>query len=204
MQTLLKLVENIKPEQTIMAISQEAEDLHLIRQFVDVQSEVAFTKLMRKYQSRVYWLARRTIFDHYDADEVTQQVFIILYKKLHQFNQDSTFYTWLFRITSNQVLQFLRTQKLKRFVGLDSLGDTLPSDTEAPTDQMEKTEWGLQLQKVIATLPPQQRLVFNMRYYEEMPYEQIAETLGKSVGAMKANYFHAVQKVKEKLSHEIM
>lgn len=182
----------------------DSEDLDLVQKIKSGRSDEAFARLMKKYQKRVYWLVRRTIFDHYDADEVTQQVFINLYEKIHLFREDSKFYTWLYRIVSNQVLQFLRAQKVRSWVGLDAVLSVKKADHPDASEVLVQSEWEEKLQKTIATLPARQRLVFNMRYHDELSYDEIAEILGTSVGGLKANYFHAVAKVKEVMKNENM
>lgn len=183
-------------------LSSDAEDLLLIREIVRERSETSFGRLMRKYQKRVYWLVRRTVFDHYDADEITQQVFITLHEKLHLFREESRFYTWLYRIVSNQVLQFLRAQKVRSWVGLENVLQFRATDLPDAGEILIRSEWEQKLQKAIETLPGKQRLVFNMRYHDELSYEEIADVLGTSVGGLKANYFHAVAKVKELMKNE--
>lgn len=200
--------ESPEPEQTsdpVVALqTTDSEDLDLVRKIKSGRSDEAFTRLMKKYQKRVYWLVRRTIFDHYDADEVTQQVFINLYEKIHLFREDSRFYTWLYRIVSNQVLQFLRAQKVRSWVGLDGVLASKKHDHPDASELIEQSEWEKMLQKTIETLPAKQRLVFNMRFHDELTYDEISEILGTSVGGLKANYFHAVARVKEAMKNENM
>ena len=186
-------------EPKIIAINSMSEDSILIREIRENGSEAAFAKLMKKYQERVYWMVRRTIFDHDDADEITQEVFIMVYQKIHQFREDSQFFTWLYKIASNMVLQSLRKKKLRNMVGLDQVSEIHSSDEPTAESEMIKSEWNEKLKAAIETLPPQQRLVFNMRYFDELSYEEISGILDKTTGGLKANYFHAVQKIKEQM-----
>ena len=186
-------------EPKIIAINSMSEDSILIREIRENGSDAAFAKLMKKYQERVYWMVRRTIFDHDDADEITQEVFIMVYQKIHQFREDSQFFTWLYKIASNMVLQSLRKKKLRNMVGLDQVSEIHSSDEPTAESEMIKSEWNEKLKAAIETLPPQQRLVFNMRYFDELSYEEISGILDKTTGGLKANYFHAVQKIKEQM-----
>ncbi len=186
-------------EPKIIAINSMSEDSILIREIRENGSDAAFAKLMKKYQERVYWMVRRTIFDQDDADGITQEVFITVYQKIHQFREDSQFFTWLYKIASNMVLQSLRKKKLRNMVGLDQVSEIHSSDEPTAESEMIKSEWNEKLKAAIETLPPQQRLVFNMRYFEELSYEEISGILDKTTGGLKANYFHAVQKIKEQM-----
>lgn len=186
-------------EPKIIAINSMSGDSILIREIRENGSDAAFAKLMKKYQERVYWMVRRTIFDHDDADEITQEVFIMVYQKIHQFREDSQFFTWLYKIASNMVLQSLRKKKLRNMVGLDQVSEIHSSDEPTAESEMIKSEWNEKLKAAIETLPPQQRLVFNMRYFDELSYEEISGILDKTTGGLKANYFHAVQKIKEQM-----
>ena len=192
-------LKNEKTEPRIIAINSMSEDSILIKEIRENGSEVAFAKLMKKYQERVYWMVRRTIFDHDDADEITQEVFIMVYQKIHQFREDSQFFTWLYKIASNMILQLLRKKKLRSMVGLDQVSEIHSFDEPTAETEMIRNEWNEKLKSAIETLPPQQRLVFNMRYFDELSYEEISEILEKTTGGLKANYFHAVQKIKEQM-----
>ena len=123
----------------------------------------------------------------------------MVYQKIHQFREDSQFFTWLYKIASNMVLQSLRKKKLRNMVGLDQVSEIHSSDEPTAESEMIKSEWNEKLKAAIETLPPQQRLVFNMRYFDELSYEEISGILDKTTGGLKANYFHAVQKIKEQM-----
>lgn len=196
------MAESIVHEAKIYPLIPVADELLWIREIKENGSETAFAKLMKKYQERVYWLARRTVISHDDADEITQEVFITVYEKIYQFREDSQFFTWLYRITTNKILLWLRKKKLKQMIGLDHISDLLASTDSDAEDNMMKVEWTDSLKKAIETLPEKQRMVFNLRYYDELTYEQMSEILKTSVGGLKANYFHAVQKIKEIMEHE--
>jgi RNA polymerase sigma-70 factor (ECF subfamily) len=153
----------------------------------------AFTAILAQYQRRVYWHVRRIVIDHDDADDVVQNVFVKVWENLDRFRADSKLFTWLFRIATNESLQFLSRKKSSRHVSLDDatmLAETLETGAYFNGNAAE-----LKLQTAILGLPEKQRLVFNMKYYEGMKYEEMEEVLGTSVGALKASYHHAVKKV---------
>ena len=177
----------------------DATDKKLIEEFRDPKSRnFAFSKLVNTYQERLYWHIRRIVIDHDDADDVLQNTFIKAFKNLDKFREDSQLFTWLYRIATNEALTFLKKKKKNIFVSIDDvshqLSSTLESDPELSGDAIQ-----FKLQQAILTLPNKQRLVFNMKYFEEMKYDEISEVLGTSIGALKASYHHAVKKLKPML-----
>lgn len=172
-------------------------DTELLLQFRDPATrERAYTALIRKYQEKLYWHIRRMVVDHDDANDVLQNVFIRVWKGLENFREDSQLYTWLYRIATNECLTFLEQQKRKSVVPLDDVEAGLSNKVRA--DQYfdaNKLEWKLQL--AIQQLPEKQRVVFSLRYYDEMPYEEMSRVLETSEGALKASYHHAVKKIEE-------
>lgn len=194
--------ETTNHETPIYHLNPMTDEIGWIQEIKLNGSESAFAKLMKKYQDRVYWLVRRTINDHDDADEITQEVFITVYEKIHQFREESQFFTWLYRIASNKILMFLRKKKMKEMIGLDHLVELLGSKDENAEDKMIRVEWNDSLKQAIQSLPEKQRIVFNLRYYDELTYEEMSDILKTSVGGLKANYFHAVQKIKEQMENE--
>lgn len=163
------------------------------------QRESAFTRLVRQYQERLYWHIRRMVVTHDDANDVLQNVWIRVWKGLEGFRSDSQLYTWLYRIATNECLSYLDQQKRKGTVSLDPEGGVnLTQQVRANAHfDAEKAEWKLQL--AIQELPEKQRLVFTLRYYDEMPYEEMSRVLETSEGALKASYHHAVKKVEDYL-----
>jgi len=158
--------------------------------------EKAFNMLIRKYQEKLYWHVRRMVVDHEDANDVIQNMFIKVWKGLDKFREDSQLYTWLYRIATNESLTFLEQKKKKTAVSFDQNGVDLSENIKA--DQYfdaQKLEWKLQL--AIQKLPEKQRIVFNLRYYDEMPYETMCKVLDTSEGALKASYHHAVKKIED-------
>lgn len=170
-------------------------DSILLQQFHQPESrEAAFTAIMRKYQEKLYWHIRRMVVDHEDANDILQNVFIKVWKNLENFQENAQLYTWLYRIATNECLTFLAQQKKRKALSLsdDDLGLTNKLRADANYDA-QKLEW--RLQEAILQLPEKQRLVFNLRYYDEMPYEQMSKLLDTSEGALKASYHHAVKKI---------
>ena len=159
--------------------------------------EQAFTLLVSEYQEQLYWQIRRMVTSHQDADDVLQNVFIKAWQGLDSFRAESRLSTWLFRIAYNETLNFLQYNS-RNSISLsicesDDEGNMkidLESDPYFDGDKAER-----QLQEAIAQLPPKQRQVFNMKYFQEMKYEDMSDILGTSIGALKASYHHAVQKV---------
>jgi len=159
--------------------------------------------LVRKYQQRVYLLVRKMVIDHDDADDVVQEIFIKVWKNLDRFEGDSQLFTWIYRIATNECLRFLEKKKKKRFWistnnASTELADKLDSSSLISGDEVQK-----KLQKALLRLPDKQRLVFNLKYFEELKYEEIAQITDTSVGALKASYHHAVKKIKEDLKMHI-
>lgn len=149
--------------------------------------------MMDAYQSRLYWHIRRLIVDHDLAQDVLQDTFIKAYQNFHQFKQDSQLYTWLYRIATNEALQQLN--RMKKMQKTDQDAEIYLQNLVAENVETEAEEIQILLQKAIQTLPEKQKLVFTMRYYEDLPYEEISKILDMSVGTLKTNYHYAKQKV---------
>lgn len=173
------------------------EDKELLVQFKQpVTKEKAFTSIIKKYQEKLYWHIRRMVVNHEDANDVLQNMFIKVWKALDNFREDSQLYTWLYRIATNECLTFLEKEKKRSSVSLSDVETGLSNKLEAEKSfDANKLEW--KLQKAIQQLPEKQRVVFNLRYYDEMPYEQMSKVLETSEGALKASYHHAVKKIED-------
>ncbi len=154
----------------------------------------AFSEIVRKYQERLYWHIRKMVVIHEDADDLLQNTFLKAWQALENFREESQLYTWLYRIATNEVLSFLKEKKRKYFLPLVDIEKELISGLEGNT-YFDGDELELKLQKAILKLPDKQRIVFNMRYYDEMKYEEMAKILDTSVGALKASYHHAAKKI---------
>lgn len=156
--------------------------------------EAAFTQLVRKYQEKLYWHIRRMVIEHEDANDVLQNVFIKVWKNLADFREEANLYTWLYRIATNETLTWIEQKKRRAMASLSDNEAALENKLVAQKGfDAQKVEW--KLQQAIQSLPEKQRIVFNLRYYDEMPYEEMAGVLDTSVGALKASYHHAVKKV---------
>ena len=175
------------------------EDNEILQKFKSPDSRnLAFNQLIRKYQQKIYWHIRKMVIDHDDADDLTQEVFIKVWNNLVTFRQDAQLYTWLYRIATNECLNFLKSKKRKFFLPINDITEELSQKIDQNAG-LSGDEIQLKLQKALLKLPDKQRLVFNMRYYDELKYEEIAEILGTSVGALKASYHHAVKKIEDSL-----
>ena len=178
-----------------MVINQDDKELlNLFKQ--PQQKEAAFTSIIKKYQEKLYWHIRRLVVVHDDANDVLQNMFIKVWKALDNFREDSQLYTWLYRIATNESLTFLDTKKRKFAESLDNEDTDLTNQVKASEGfDAKKLEWKLQVG--IQQLPPKQQLVFNLRYYDEMPYEEMSKILETSEGALKASYHHAAKKIED-------
>jgi RNA polymerase sigma factor (sigma-70 family) len=172
-------------------------DKELLLQFKEpATKERAFTAIIKKYQEKLYWHVRRMVVAHEDANDVLQNMFIKVWKGLENFREDSQLYTWLYRIATNESLTFLEQQKRKTSISLGDVENGLSNKLKADENfDANKLEWKLQV--AIQQLPEKQRAVFNLRYYDEMPYEKMSQVLETSEGALKASYHHAVKKIEE-------
>ncbi len=178
-----------------MSVTQEDKELLALYGQPDTR-EKGFTLIVRKYQERLYWHIRRLVIDHEDANDVLQNVFIKVWKNLDTFREDARLYTWLYKIATNECLTFLEQQKRKSAISLSDVETGLSNKLQADSQfDANKIEW--KLQKAILSLPEKQRVVFNLRYYDEMPYEEMSRILDTSEGALKASYHHAVKKVED-------
>ena len=160
--------------------------------------EEAFNGIVNAYTERLYWHVRRFLCSHEDTNDLLQDIFIKIWAALPGFRGEARLYTWLYRIATNEVLNHLRKQKFKALVSLDSASGILErkidEDAYFNGDQMQR-----ELHKAIQRLPEKQRIVFSLRYFDEMKYEDISEITDTTVGALKASYHHAYNKIKDDL-----
>jgi RNA polymerase sigma factor (sigma-70 family) len=176
-------------------MSIQVEDEEILSKFREnTTRNEAFNLLLKKYQQKIYWHIRRMVINHDDADDLVQDVFVKIWKNLPGFRNDAQLYTWMYRIATNECITFLNKKKQKNNISLDDvdyeLADTLSSSDQFSGDQIQK-----KLQQAILTLPDKQRLVFNMKYFDDMKYEEMSDVLGTSVGALKASFHLAVKKI---------
>ncbi|MGN6494892.1 MAG: RNA polymerase sigma factor [Agriterribacter sp.] len=179
-----------------MAIN-HPDDIVLLQEFRNTATrEKAYTAIIKKYQEKLYWHVRRMVIHHEDANDVLQNVFIKVWNGLENFREDSQLYTWLYRIATNESLTYIDQQKRKSSLSIDNEESNLVNQLKAEKGfDLNKAEWKLQL--AVQQLPEKQRLVFNLRYYDEMPYEEMSRVLDTSEGALKASYHHAVKKIED-------
>ncbi|WCT13920.1 RNA polymerase sigma factor [Mucilaginibacter jinjuensis] len=184
-------------------MSVQVEDAEILSKFQDVKTRnEAFNLLLKKYQQKIYWHVRRMVIDHDDADDLVQDVFIKVWKNLEGFRSDAQLYTWMYRIATNECITFLNKKKQKNNISLDEVSYEL-ADTLASSSYFDGDKAQMKLQQALLTLPDKQRLVFNMKYYDDMKYEEMSEVLGTSVGALKASFHLAVKKIESfLLSHD--
>ena len=171
------------------------DEQQVIKQLRDPKTvHAAFAMVIEHYSSTLYWQIRRMVIDHDDANDVLQNTFIKAWTSIEGFRGDARLSTWLYKIAANESITFINKKKTANHISIDD-------DDSFIVNQLESDEWfdgdevQIKLQRAIATLPDKQRLVFNMRYYDEMKYEDISEVLGTSVGALKASYHHALKKI---------
>ncbi len=174
-------------------------DSEIIRLYEDGEHEKAFNCIVGAYSERLYWHIRRFLCCHEDTDDLLQDIFIKIWTALPTFRGDSQLYTWLYRITTNEILNHLRKRKFKALISLDSATDILRKKID-DDPHFNGNELQRELHKAIQKLPDKQRLVFNLRYFDEMKYEDISEITDTSVGALKASYHHAYNKIKEEMN----
>ena len=170
-------------------------EAELINQFRDpALRDRAFRMILEKYQEKLYWHIRRMVLVHEDADDVLQNTFIKIWKGLPGFRETSGLFTWMYRIATNEAITFIKARQRERIMIADDPDDTikgrLKSDPYFDGDEVFE-----KLQIAVEELPPKQKTVFRMKYFDEMTYEDMAAVLGTSVGALKASYFHAVRKI---------
>lgn len=159
----------------------------------------AFRRLVREYQRPLYNHVRNMVMNHDDADDVLQNTFVKIFQNLKNFKGESKLYSWIYRIATNEAINFINTRAKKSGISNEELKDKLVKNLEADVDY-DGNEIQLKLQKAVATLPEKQQQVFKMKYFEELKYEEMSEILQTSVGALKASYFHAVKKIEEFLN----
>lgn len=163
--------------------------------------QAAFRALVSQYKERLYWHVRKIVLSHDDADDVLQNTFVKVWRNIDGFREESGLFTWLFRIATNESLTFLSQKKKRAFLSNDDTNDyiieNLQTDPYFDGDDIQ-----YRLQKAIARLPDKQRLVFNMRYYDDIKYQDMEKILETSAGALKASYHHAVKKIEEYLKSE--
>ena len=174
-------------------------DKEIIRLYNSGRGEDAFKGIVDTYSERLYWHVRRFLCSHEDTNDLLQDIYIKVWTALPSFRGDSQIFTWLWRIATNEVINHLRKQKFKALISFDSAAEVIvkkiDEDPYFNGDELQR-----ELYKAIQKLPEKQRLVFNMRYFDGLKYEQISEITDTSVGALKASYHHAYNKIRDELN----
>ncbi len=170
----------------------EEEILSLLQENPDK----AFRQILELYSQRIYFHIRRIVYNHDDANDLTQNTFIKVYQNIHQFKGNSQLFSWVYRIATNEALNFLKQKARRSHISMEELSYNNASQLHSDS-YFDGNQADIILQKAVAQLPEKQRLVFQMKYFEEMKYEQISEILETSVGGLKASYHHAVKKITE-------
>lgn len=173
-----------------------SSDEELISSFINGDQN-AFNFIVRKYQKKVYWIIRKMVLDHDDADDITQEVFLKIYRSLSDFRGESKFFTYLYKIAVNYSINHLNRNKKIYSRKSDIDNSFIRSDDKTADEIMISQDRTKLLEEAIDTLPAQQRAVFLLRYYDNHSYEEISNILNKSVGGMKANYFHAIKRLEK-------
>ncbi len=180
----------------------QMSDKELLCMFrVEDTRSYAFNLIVRKYQERLYWHVRKIVICHDDTDDVMQNTFLKVWNALDKFREDSQLFTWLYRIATNEALTFLKKKRSKFFVPFEDVEQQLISTLES-SPSLNGDEIRVKLQKAVLKLPEKQRLVFNMKYFDELKYEEISQIVGTSVGALKASYHHAVKKIEKAMEDD--
>ncbi|GAB7257600.1 RNA polymerase sigma factor [Polaribacter sp. OB-PA-B3] len=178
------------------------DEIVLIEQLKNVATrEAAFRELIKLYKERLYWHIRKIVVSHDDADDVLQNTFIKVYKNIDKFNQESKLFSWMYRIATNESITFINKRAKDRNVDISEMHEQLASSLESDV-YFSGDEIQIILQKAIATLPQKQQLVFNMKYFDEIKYNEMSEILETSVGALKSSYFHAVKKIESYIKNQ--
>jgi RNA polymerase sigma-70 factor (ECF subfamily) len=173
------------------------EEKDFIKELLNPKTQnQAFQKLLRDYQRPLYNHIRNIVLNHDDADDVLQNTFIKVFQYLKDFKGDSKLFSWMYRIATNEAITFINQKAKRNGTTSEALQSRIVDNLKADT-YFDGNEIQLKLQKAITLLPEKQQLVFKMKYYEEIKYEDMSEVLGTSVGALKASYHHAVKKIED-------
>jgi RNA polymerase sigma-70 factor (ECF subfamily) len=177
------------------------DEKRLVQQLKDpVRRNAAFSQLVSLYKERLYWHVRKIVLNHHDTDDVLQNTFVKIFRNIDGFQENSKLFSWMYRIATNEALAFIKRRAAAQHLDLSEhqykQAAGLAEDPLFDGDAIQ-----LMLQKAIVTLPPKQQLVFNMKYFDDIPYREMAEILDTSVGALKASYHHAVKKIEEYLKN---
>jgi RNA polymerase sigma-70 factor (ECF subfamily) len=172
---------------------QTPSDLELLEK-VNAGDSRAYAEIVRRYEQRVFFVVKRMLNDDDESADATQEVFIKLHDSLKKFRGDANLYTYIYRIATNVAISYLRKRKVRAVVRLDEMVSNMLTGGNEPQREADQSELRKLVSEAVAALPAQQKQVFILRFYEELSYEEIAQIMHRSMGAMKANYFHAMKK----------
>lgn len=175
-------------------MKEEEEEELIAKLQSESEKNTAFKELLSQYKERLYWHIRKMVLDHDDADDVLQNTFIKIFRSIDGFKGESRLYSWMYRIATNEAITFINKKAKQHHISSEEIQQAAVENLKAD-DYFEGDEIQLKLQKAIATLPQKQQLVFNMKYFDDMTYEELSEILETSVGALKASYHLAVKKI---------
>lgn len=184
-----------------LQMTDTGNDRQLVEEFIS-GNESAFNRLAMRYQEKIYWHARRMTGNHLDADEIVQEVLLVMYRKLKTFKFESSLYTWIYKITSTRSLNLIKRNKLKSFFTLGEVPEDPKTTGEDIIDDIDNKVKLAKMNNLLKKISPKQREVFIFRNFDELSYKEISEITGKSIGALKASYFHAFNKLKELMKDE--
>ncbi|OJV37498.1 MAG: RNA polymerase subunit sigma-70 [Bacteroidales bacterium 36-12] len=181
-------------------MSNKKEETEIIQGLSNPSTQAkAFSACVRMYQERLYWHIRKMVLSHEDANDVLQNTFMKAWNGINNFRGDSQILTWLYKIATNETMTFLANKRLRNLSGIEEVENLLLNQLRSD-EYFSGAEAEMKLQEAILTLPEKQRLVFNMKYFDNITYEQMEEILNTSVGALKASYHHATKKIEKFLT----
>ncbi len=181
-------------------MTEKNNDYDLVERFIS-GDESAFNEIGKKYQQRIYWHARKMTGNHLDADEIVQEVLLVMYKKLKGFRFKSSLYTWIYIITSTRSINLLRRRSVREIFSFQDNEFDKAADIDI-LNELENKEEVIRMEKYLQKIPAKQREVFMLRAIDGLSYEEISELTGKSVGGLKSNYFHALKKMTGLMQNE--
>ena len=178
------------------------DDKEILKIYNEENADYAFHLLIEKYQEKLYAVIRKILISHEDTNDILQETFIKIYKNLKDFRQDSQLYSWMYRIATNEALLYIRKQKRRYLFSSTTYEDNLIKNLQSENSYFDGDEIQRILETALLKLPHKQRVVFNMKYYDNLKYEEISQILNTSVGALKASYHHAVKKIELFINQE--
>lgn len=183
-------------------MAKDFNDSELIKEF-KLGNHVVYNEIVKRYEKKLYYVIKRITGNHEDTNDILQDVFIKAYNSLNNFREESSLYTWLYKIAINLSINYINKKRLRQFFHYDELILPLISNDLTPDEKIEQKEQKDKIREAIDKLPKMQKLTFTMRYYDNLSFEEISKILKRTVGTLKCNYFHAFKKVEEYLKNEL-